>query len=390
MKFKLVFLSGLLACAAGSFAPAARADVNFQKLSFAEAKKLAAKQHKDVMIDFYTTWCGWCKVLDTKTYTDEAVTKTADAKFVCVKIDAEQGEGKDLARQYKITGYPTIVFFTSTGKEITRVVGFEDAGKFLRSMKNAAAGGTASVLEEINNNATKPVKDPAKWLIAADSYEKNSDSKKALDAFRHVIDLDPENKKNCKEEAVYGQAFLTEGEAQWMLLEQATDQYPKNAMGSQAVMMLMKHNFDLNRGEQSSRIIDKWAMKNPDDGQTFNAFAWSAAEKGVELDKAEFYANRAMALAKGEQERAEIMDTQAEVFFKSGRLNEASMTEEQALHFIDSTKDKKLYKELLAQKAKFDKAQVVPENGMTVPVEQGNTPQDAAAIRPTDNSAPSH
>ncbi|HEX5315417.1 MAG TPA: thioredoxin family protein, partial [Candidatus Kapabacteria bacterium] len=46
---------------------AASAEVHFRNVSFDEAKQAAVKEHKAIMVDFFTTWCGWCKVLDKNT-----------------------------------------------------------------------------------------------------------------------------------------------------------------------------------------------------------------------------------------------------------------------------------------------------------------------------------
>ncbi len=120
-----------------SFATLGSAEVKFNELSFADALKEAKKANKIVMVDFFTDWCGWCKVLDRKTYSDEDVTKFADTKLVSLKINAEKGEGVDLTKKYKIQGFPTIIFFDGNGEEVHRVVGFQDAKAFLGSMKLA-------------------------------------------------------------------------------------------------------------------------------------------------------------------------------------------------------------------------------------------------------------
>ena len=349
-----------------AFTATSRAEVHFKDLSFSEAKKLAMKEHKKVMIDFYTTWCGWCKVLDKKTYSDEHVGQIADAKFIPVKIDAEKGEGIGLAKQYQITGYPTIVFFTPEGKEIDRVVGYEDADHFARSLNIAAGGGSRAIIDELNGAASN---DPQKWLAAADYYAEHSNKDQAIGAFNHVLALDPDNKQKLKEEAMYGIGFLTDGDAKWTALQQAVDQYPMRDEGSQAVMLLIQHYFETNASPGASRLMDRWAMLHPQDGNTFNHFAWIAAQKGILLDRAEEYANRAIATMEEPTEKAGAMDTRAEVLYKTNRAKEASQTEAKAMALIDPSKNAKLYKELTTQKAKYDAAASLPVSEVDV-----NTP----------------
>jgi thiol:disulfide interchange protein len=127
-----------------SIAGVASAEVTFANLSFADAVKQAKKEKKLVMVDYYTTWCGWCKVLDKKTYTNKAVGEYANANMVSLKIDAEKGEGINLVRRSSIQGYPTIIFYDGEGKEVSRIVGYVDAPAFLERMKMAVSAKPAN------------------------------------------------------------------------------------------------------------------------------------------------------------------------------------------------------------------------------------------------------
>jgi thioredoxin-related protein len=48
------------------------------------------KTPKKVYIDVYTAWCGWCKVMDKKTFTNQGVINYINKNFYAVKLDAEQ------------------------------------------------------------------------------------------------------------------------------------------------------------------------------------------------------------------------------------------------------------------------------------------------------------
>ena len=122
----------------------AYAEVNFKELSFAEALKQAKKDKKIVMVDYYTTWCGWCKVLDKKTYSSKEVGDYADVNMISLKIDAEKGEGIELSKRAAIQGFPTIIFYDGDGKEVHRVVGYVEAMPFLERMKMAVMAASKS------------------------------------------------------------------------------------------------------------------------------------------------------------------------------------------------------------------------------------------------------
>ena len=61
-------------------------------LTLAEAETKMASQKKDILIDLYTDWCGWCKVMDKNTYTNPAVVQYIHDKFYPVKLNAETKE----------------------------------------------------------------------------------------------------------------------------------------------------------------------------------------------------------------------------------------------------------------------------------------------------------
>lgn len=48
------------------------------------------KQPKKVFVDVYTDWCGWCKVMDKKTFSNKEVIKYMNKNFYAVKLDAER------------------------------------------------------------------------------------------------------------------------------------------------------------------------------------------------------------------------------------------------------------------------------------------------------------
>lgn len=81
--------------------------------SLPAAQSEAKKSHKLLMVDFYTSWCGYCKKLDAETYTDANIIRLS-SQVVAVKVDAEH-EGLALAQKYAVRGFPTILFLNETG-----------------------------------------------------------------------------------------------------------------------------------------------------------------------------------------------------------------------------------------------------------------------------------
>jgi thioredoxin-related protein len=61
-------------------------------MTLKEAQEAMLKEKRPILIDLYTDWCGWCKVMDKKTYTNEKVIAYLQQNFYPVKLNAETKE----------------------------------------------------------------------------------------------------------------------------------------------------------------------------------------------------------------------------------------------------------------------------------------------------------
>lgn len=109
----------------------------FIENSWDEALKQAALKHKYIFVDAYATWCGPCKLLKATTFTDQKAAAFYNANFINVAIDMEKGRGPELARQWGLTAYPTLIIFDQTGKPVLGSVGYIKADDLLKFGKQA-------------------------------------------------------------------------------------------------------------------------------------------------------------------------------------------------------------------------------------------------------------
>jgi len=90
MKILRIVCSVALVVALGGWKQPDVAQVKW--LTFEEAIALHEKQPKKLLIDLYTNWCGWCKVMDRETYSQAVIANYINENFYPVKFNAEQKE----------------------------------------------------------------------------------------------------------------------------------------------------------------------------------------------------------------------------------------------------------------------------------------------------------
>ncbi|MGK8204669.1 protein-disulfide reductase DsbD [Burkholderia cenocepacia] len=108
--------------------------------SSAELDALLKTSPQPVMLDFYADWCVSCKEMEHLTFTDSRVrARLAQLHLVRADVTANNADDQALLKRFGLFGPPGIIFFDRNGKEIARVVGYQAAETFLRSLDRAAA-----------------------------------------------------------------------------------------------------------------------------------------------------------------------------------------------------------------------------------------------------------
>lgn len=107
--------------------------------SSGELDALLKTSAQPVMLDFYADWCVSCKEMEHLTFTDARVqARLAQLHLVRADVTANNADDQALLKRFGLFGPPGIIFFDRNGKEIARVVGYQAAETFLRSLDRAA------------------------------------------------------------------------------------------------------------------------------------------------------------------------------------------------------------------------------------------------------------
>lgn len=111
--------------------------INFAHGSWKEILSTAKAQNKLVFVDVYTSWCGPCKKMAAEVFPLKEVGDKFNSSFINYKIDAEKGEGVQIAKTFRVNSFPTYLFVDGDGQLIYRSGGSSEAFRFLKEAETA-------------------------------------------------------------------------------------------------------------------------------------------------------------------------------------------------------------------------------------------------------------
>lgn len=118
-----------------------------------QVQEAMKKEPKKVYMDIYTDWCGWCKVMEKKTFSNTNVIRYMNQKFYAVRLNAEQkdsirflGKMYGFVPEYKANqlavdilhgqmSYPTSVIFEENFLQPQPVPGYLDVSNMEMILK---------------------------------------------------------------------------------------------------------------------------------------------------------------------------------------------------------------------------------------------------------------
>ena len=99
--------------------------VVFYDMSLEDALTKAKDEGKYVLIDCHTKTCGPCRRMETEIFPQERLGKFVNERFVPIMADMEEGEGLEIAKNYGVQIYPTLLILLPNAAKEGEVMGAE-------------------------------------------------------------------------------------------------------------------------------------------------------------------------------------------------------------------------------------------------------------------------
>ena len=312
----------------GVLASVASAEVKWSDESYAQILQRAKQENKYVFIDFYATWCGPCKRLDEVTYPDARASELLNS-MIPAKWDAEKDPWIPLAKQYKVSAYPTLIVIAPDGKEVDRHLGFLEPAEFVATI-DGYRNGVGTIADLQNQLREKP--DDIELLYKVGM--KHADAGRAGDAsavLTRAMELDPKDAKGRNAGILYalGEAYYVDekyADAK-PYFDRLVKEYEGSDMYDSGIKRLAGTEFKLGNKDAAVATYWKATEKKANDPAALNGFAWFCAQRKIGLDKALPAAQKAADLSGRDPG---ILDTLAEVYFAMGDFDNAIKVEEEA------------------------------------------------------------
>jgi thioredoxin-related protein len=134
-KFLILFLLPLFVY----YSPLFGQGIKFETSDFKSTLDSARKSNKPLFIDFYTDWCAPCKKMAKEIFPLNSVGEYFNRHFINIQVNAEKGEGVELARKFMVSQYPTFLFVDHNENIIYRFSGTRDSIRIISEGEKAVA-----------------------------------------------------------------------------------------------------------------------------------------------------------------------------------------------------------------------------------------------------------
>ncbi len=149
----------------GAYPPAS--SIEFIKGDFEWIQRYALNERKPYFVTFLAPWSEPCRQMEAQTFTNPQLGNFVNQNFLAYQVNAgetSRGE-RDLASEFKVVFYPTVIVFDADGQVLHQFSGLKDAGSFQAELEKIIAP-----VPVTRNHATDSQED----FVKADLFKTNN------------------------------------------------------------------------------------------------------------------------------------------------------------------------------------------------------------------------
>lgn len=284
------------------------------------ALEQARQDGKQVLIDFGAYWCPPCQKLDEEVFTDPAVGSFIEQRFVPLHIEADVGEGEDLARRFHVQALPTLLVLDADGHERGRIVDAHPVEAMLTALDQASRGeNTLARLEEAVEN------DPDDLAARYRLGHAYALAARAEDAQRHFAVLevaDPTDELGWTSRVMFDRALYLrlkladDPEGALALLHQLQSRFPQSTSATAAHKVIARIHHRQGRDAEAFAALERLVREDPQSVAFAKSFGWFCFRERFAPQRGRAVIDAALALDPADAElhylRAELSHLAAE------------------------------------------------------------------------------
>ncbi len=232
-----------------------------------KAFDFAKKHHKRVFFVFHTDWCPHCRHLLSTTLKDPAVLSYFDREdYVLISINPEKD--REAEKKFRVYGYPTMIIYDKTGKEIDRILGYLDSKQLIKTIENFKKG--IGTLKDLLRKHKESPDDLELMFKIATKYIARAEFQKAINLLNIMIAK--AEKKNDKNSVINGIMRKAYAYYKWKKFNMAANcvleiakKYPNSKEARDSYLDASYYAKKGGNEKRANELIEIFIKKYPDD-----------------------------------------------------------------------------------------------------------------------------
>ncbi len=251
-------------------------------------------------------------------------------QFFSVKINAGISPGAEIARKFNIQGVPQMVFINKDEEEMDRIIGFLSPEDFIPRVQDILDN--KNTVPDLKAKLEKDPDNREVLQMLAGKYEEMGNSREAKELYTKLLEAYPDDKSEDINHARYYLALDKFYNGDNASIQKFIMEFPDSRYVYDAYLAVSRYYSAVKDTTNEIRVLSEWAEKFPDDAGALNAYAWRMSEFNTNLEDALKKAKHAVELLKDDPSaQANVIDTEAELLWKLGRIEEAVASIEKAI-----------------------------------------------------------